>query len=155
VHMPVMDGLQATRRIKADPRGKATLILVLTASAMSDERRAVTQSGADGFLAKPCRDDELLEKIGALLDIAYDCEDVSGAEGQARDHWTDLSAPRAQLPLELVEELRHAISSGNKRSLDKLIPRVGEAADAGFARVLQNLANKYDYDALTRLLESA
>jgi two-component system sensor histidine kinase/response regulator len=41
VHMPVMDGLEATRRIKADPRGSQTAIVALTASAMDDERRNV------------------------------------------------------------------------------------------------------------------
>ena len=40
VHMPVMDGLEATRRIKADPRGKETVIVALTASAMNDQRVA-------------------------------------------------------------------------------------------------------------------
>ena len=40
VHMPVMDGLEATRRIKADPRGKETAIVVLTASAMDNDRRS-------------------------------------------------------------------------------------------------------------------
>ena len=53
VHMPVMDGLEATRRIKADPRGKETVIVALTASAMDEDRRTVLQSGADDFLAKP------------------------------------------------------------------------------------------------------
>ena len=40
VHMPVMDGLEATRRIKADPRGKETVIVALTASAMDEDRRS-------------------------------------------------------------------------------------------------------------------
>ncbi len=46
IHMPVMDGLEATRRIKADPRGKQTVIVALTASALDDDRRAITESGA-------------------------------------------------------------------------------------------------------------
>ena len=47
VHMPVMDGLEATQRIKSEPRGKETAIVVLTASAMNDDRKTATQSGAD------------------------------------------------------------------------------------------------------------
>ena len=83
VHMPVMDGLEATRRIKADPRGKETAIVVLTASAMDEDRRTVSQSGADDFLAKPCREDELLEKMRALLNIAYDYEEMTGGRRPA------------------------------------------------------------------------
>ncbi len=82
VHMPVMDGLEATRRLKADPRGKETIVVVLTASAMDDERRAVAQSGADAFLSKPCSEDELLEKIRALLNISYDYEEAGEDHGR-------------------------------------------------------------------------
>src|SRR5260370_18574245 len=67
VHMPVMDGLEATRRMKADPRGKETVIVTLTASALDDARRAISLSGADDHLAKPCHEDQLLQKIRRLL----------------------------------------------------------------------------------------
>jgi PAS domain S-box-containing protein len=152
MHMPVMDGLEATRRIKADPRGKATVIVVLTASAMDDDREAVLQSGADDFLAKPCRENELLEKIRVLLNLTYDYEDWS--DGQSPAEAPVLNRERlGQLPLELVDELRNATLSGNKRLLDKLILRVHET-DAGSAHALQSLADKYDYEALTQLLET-
>ena len=62
VHMPVMDGLEATRRIKADAGGKDTHIVALTASAMEEDRRQAVGSGADDFLAKPCREEDLLER---------------------------------------------------------------------------------------------
>jgi PAS domain S-box-containing protein len=154
VHMPVMDGLKATQTIKADPRGKETIIVALTASAMEDDRRSVLHSGADDFLAKPCREDELLEKIRALLNIAYDYEEGSGDDDQSPAGAAVLSAERlARLPQELIEEIRNATLSGNKKLLDKLILKVPEAGDAEAARALQGLADKYEYDALTRLLE--
>jgi CheY-like chemotaxis protein len=156
VHMPVMDGLEATRRIKADPRGKETVIAALTASAMEDDRRTVSQSGADDFLTKPCREDELLEKMRVLLNIGYDYEEMSGAEGQPLAGLAALSAERLrQLPEELIEELRNATLTGNKKLLDKLILKVPETGDAGSAHALQELADNYEYDALTRLLEEA
>jgi PAS domain S-box-containing protein len=77
VNMPVMDGLAATRRIKTDPRGKGTSIVVLTASVMEEDRRIIFQSGADDFLAKPCRQDVLLEKIRTFLNISYDYEETN------------------------------------------------------------------------------
>ena len=111
VHMPVMDGLEATRRIKADPRGKETVIVVLTASAMDEDRRAVAQSGADDFLAKPCREDELLEKMRALLNIAYDYEETERESKASFRRCAALSAERlGRLPRELVEEIRDATS---------------------------------------------
>ena len=155
VHMPVMDGLEATRRIKADPRGKETAIVVLTASAMDDDRRAVARSGADGFIGKPCSEDELLETVRGLLNLSYVYEETVDANSQPAGGILALSAALGQLPLDLVEELRTATSSGNKRRLDKLILQVRETADDGPVRALQELADKYEYDALTRLLEEA
>ena len=155
VHMPIMDGLEATRRIKENPRGKQTLIVVLTASAMDDDRRAVAHSGADDFLAKPLRDDDLFEKMRALLDITYDYDELSETVGQPGNGKAPLTSDKlARLPLELIDELRDATANGNKRLLDQLILKVGET-EVVCARALQELADKYEYDALTRLLEEA
>jgi len=148
VHMPIMDGLEATRRIKADARGNATAILVLTAATLEEDRRAVAASGADAFLAKPCREDELLEKMRALLGIDYDYEETGGTE-----ELTPLSPETlGALPPGLAEALRDATTEGNKRLLDKLILEVRESEAAAFANALQTLADRYDYDALANLL---
>jgi CheY-like chemotaxis protein len=157
VHMPVMDGLEATRRIKADPRGKETVIIALTASAMDDDRRAALRSGADDFLTKPCREEELLDKMKpGFLNIVYDYEEMSENEGQPLAGTAPLSAERLrQLPRALIEEIRNATFNGNKTLLDKLILKVRETEDTGSADVLGELADKYDYDALTRLLGEA
>ena len=156
VHMPVMDGLEATRRIKADPRGKETLIVALTASAMDGDRRAVAQSGADGFVAKPCHEDELLEKMRTLLSIAYDYEETSEAKEQSVAGGPTLNSDGLRLlPRELIEKIRTATLIGNKKLLDQLILKVHEAGDTESAHALQKLADRYEYEALTRFLEEA
>jgi PAS domain S-box-containing protein len=154
VHMPVMGGLEATRRIKEDLRGKETIIVALTASAMDDDRREVAHSGVDDFVAKPCNEDELLEKLRALLHIAYEYEETGGADGQPVTGSAARSTDKlGQLPPELIEELRAATLSGSKRRLDRLIVQVRESVDAGSADALQLLADRYQYDALIGLLE--
>jgi PAS domain S-box-containing protein len=156
VHMPVMDGLEATRRIKADERGKETIVVVLTASALDDDRRAVSGSGADGFLTKPCREDELLEMMRARLNITYDYEEVSDGEGQFPTGAAALSSERlGQLPIALVEELRNAIVGGKKKRFDALIDQVRKTGDGGLADALKDLADKYEYDVLRESLEAA
>jgi PAS domain S-box-containing protein len=154
VHMPVMDGLEATRRIKASPGGKETAVVALTASALDEDRSTVSQSGADDFLAKPCREDDLLEKIRTLLNLAYDYEEMT--DGQPLSGAAALSTESlGNLSRELIGELRDATLSGNKKLLDKLILKVGETENAVSVRALQELADKYEYDVLTRLLEEA
>jgi CheY-like chemotaxis protein len=156
VHMPVMDGLESTRRIKEDPLGKATRIVVLTASAMDEDRRTVAQSGADDFLSKPLRDDDLLEKLRTHLDVIYDYRETNETTDHTLEGAQALSAERlGRLPFELVEQLRDATLSGNKKFLNELIHKVLETQDAGCAHALRELADKYEYDALTRLLEDA
>jgi signal transduction histidine kinase/CheY-like chemotaxis protein len=154
VHMPVMNGLEATRRIKENPRGKETIIVALTASAMKEDRQTVVHSGADGFIAKPCTEEELLETMRSLLNIAYDYEEISGVGRQLAAMASALTAERlGQLPRDLIEEIRNATMTGNKKLLDTLILRVPEFGDAESAHALQNLADGYEYDALTQLLE--
>jgi len=153
VHMPVMDGIEATRRIKSDPLGKQTSIVALTASAMDEDRRIVAESGADDFLAKPFREEELMEKMRTLLGVKFDYEEMSEAGDQSLAGEAALSAERlAQLPRELIHEIRKATSRGNKKLLDELILKVKEPESAA---ALKRLADKYDYDALTRVLEEA
>jgi len=151
VHMPLMDGLEATRIIKADPRGRETQIVALTASAMASDRRFASQCGADDFLSKPCREDELFEKLRTLLNLTYDYEDA--AADSALGGTAVLTPERlGRLPRSLVDGLREATLNGNKMLLDKLAAQV-RITDAESAQALQSLADTYDYDTLNRLLE--
>jgi two-component system sensor histidine kinase/response regulator len=156
MHMPVMNGLEATRIIKARPRGKETTIVTLTASALDQDRHTVLESGADDFLSKPCREEELLEKMGSLLHIVYDYEESDKTDNPPSPGLTALSAATLdQLPAGIIEELREATSNGSKKRLNQLIAQVREIDHAGPADALQELANKYEYDTLTKLLEEA
>ena len=69
--MPVLDGLQATRRMRQTP-GIATLpIIALSASATAADRAAALSAGANAFVAKPLVFDELLHHVGELLKLRW------------------------------------------------------------------------------------
>jgi PAS domain S-box-containing protein len=154
VHMPVMDGLVATRKIKLTPQGKETIVVALTASALDDDRRSVAESGADDFLSKPCHEDELLEKMRSLLDLTFEYQEGSVAGGSLAGDAQTLSAEKLErLPRELIEEIRDATLTGNKKLLDQLTQQVRTGGDPESAQGLQALADRYDYDTLTQLLE--
>ncbi|MDZ4224267.1 MAG: response regulator [bacterium] len=61
--MPEMDGLTATRRIKAENKWKNIPIIVLTAKAREEDKAASLEAGASDYLAKPFQANELMEKI--------------------------------------------------------------------------------------------
>jgi signal transduction histidine kinase/CheY-like chemotaxis protein len=156
VHMPVMDGFEATRRIKAAIGGKETVIIALTASALTDQRESAIQNGADDFVSKPFNQHELLEKMRGHLKVAFEYEDGSGNESNPDTGVSPLSAESlAQLPQDLIGELRVAILRGKKKLMDQLILQVHEAGHAESAHALKKLAENYDYPTLNRLLEAA
>jgi two-component system, cell cycle response regulator DivK len=66
--MPVLDGWQATRELKANPATKHIPILALTAHAFDDARREAKSVGCDGFVTKPCLPDDLVDRVRAMLE---------------------------------------------------------------------------------------
>ncbi len=66
--MPVLDGWQATRELKANPTTKHIPVLALTAHAFEDARQEAQSSGCDGFVPKPCLPDDLVSKVRDTLD---------------------------------------------------------------------------------------
>jgi CheY-like chemotaxis protein len=67
VMMPVMDGLTATRAIRADPRWKKLPIIALTAKAMPDDQETCLKAGASDYMAKPLDVDKLLSLVRVWL----------------------------------------------------------------------------------------
>ena len=67
VQMPLMDGLEATRRIRADPALAATRVLAMTATATKDDRERCLQAGMDDFIAKPIQPALMYQKIASWL----------------------------------------------------------------------------------------
>jgi CheY-like chemotaxis protein len=71
IQMPVMDGLEAIRRLRADPRFDSTPIIALTALAMTGDRDRCLQAGADEYMSKPASPKKLAMKIAELLHKKY------------------------------------------------------------------------------------
>jgi two-component system cell cycle response regulator DivK len=65
--LPVLDGWEATRRLKADPATQAIPVIALTAHAMAEDRDRAIEAGCDAYDTKPIDLSRLLEKIEALL----------------------------------------------------------------------------------------
>ncbi len=67
VLMPKMDGLEATRILKADATTSTIPVLVLTSYAMKGDKETILQAGCDGYLAKPLDIKELLQEVARFL----------------------------------------------------------------------------------------
>ncbi len=65
--LPVLDGWEATRLLKADPRTSAVPVIALTAHAMAGDREKALEAGCDDYDSKPVEFPRLLGKIEAWL----------------------------------------------------------------------------------------
>ncbi len=67
IQLPVFDGYEATRRIKADPALRAIPIIAVTSYALSGDEVKAREAGCDGYMSKPFSPRELLAKVREFL----------------------------------------------------------------------------------------
>jgi len=66
--LPVMDGWEATRRLKADARTASIPVVALTGHALAGISEGARNAGCDGFVTKPCLPEDLVKEIRKVLD---------------------------------------------------------------------------------------
>lgn len=152
MRMPVMDGYEATRRLKGMETGRATPIIAVTASAFGEDESTVMEAGVDAYIRKPFQEKEIFATIERLLGLRYvytNEKDETHAEPEAAALTPEALAA---LPKELIQAMRQAVAEGDMASLTELIGQV-EKVDSNVARGLQALADRYDYEKLGEWLE--
>ena len=110
IRMPVMNGLEATRRIKENEAGANTRIVALTAHALEEERLEILEAGCDDVIRKPYRDTEIFDALKKYLGVRflYAKQQVSAAF--AEEHELDV-AEFENIPLDLIIQLQEAAES--------------------------------------------
>ncbi len=68
VMMPEMDGFEVCERLRADPRGRATKVVMLTARGRDSERQRGLALGADAYVTKPFSTRDLVARVKAMLE---------------------------------------------------------------------------------------
>ncbi len=147
--MPVMDGLEATRRIRDLPTGRDVKIIAVTASVFKEQQQKILDSGTDDFVPKPYRFDEVYDCLARQLGIEY-VREAAGAEAVAVP--TELTPGMlAVLDTPLRQELREALESLDSDRIKAVIQQVSEV-DVGLGCLLSRLAENFDYPAILRPL---
>ena len=121
--MPRMDGLEATRRIRALDGGSEVKIVALSASVLPDERGQVLAAGADDFVAKPIHFDSIYECMAQQLNVRFVVQEPRGVGGSAQPASLDREA-LAALPCSLRTELTSALVSLDAERIEEEIRRV-------------------------------
>jgi PAS domain S-box-containing protein len=149
--MPVMDGLLATRRIRALPESSRIRIVAITAEAFREDADEMLAAGCDAFIRKPFKLDALLVLLGSLLPLTL-VRAAAPLVGEAEPRASDAShdARRAafeHLPRAVVDGLRSACLEAHPVRVAKLLAQHPEAAAAA-APFLES----YRLDQLAALL---
>lgn len=74
ISIPVIDGWEATRILKADPKTNDIPIIALTAHALATDRAKAAEVGCDGYLAKPCEPRRVVAEVERFLGAAKEVE---------------------------------------------------------------------------------
>jgi signal transduction histidine kinase/CheY-like chemotaxis protein len=160
IRMPVLNGLEATKQIKASASGQATVVIALTASAFEEDRTAIQAAGGDDFVRKPFQAGVILEKMALHLGVRYVYDDDQPAldgltKPETGDHKEVLTPTAlATLPADLVTNLQQATIQGEFDRLLTLIDQVHEQ-DAALAEALSGLANAFAFDQILNLIQQA
>lgn len=148
--MPVMDGYEAIRTIRRMPGGKDVMIFSITASVFEEDKHNIFESGADEFIMKPFREEDIYQKITDRMGIkfTYRCEKKEGAGITANEILT--AEAIAALPPEMAERTRMALLNGDIQAIEEEFSAL-QGKDPLVKDALLTLLKNFDFDYLNRL----
>ena len=158
MQMPVMDGYEATRRIKALPKGQDCVIVALTASAFDEDRERAQHQGCDAFVGKPFRKHEIFDTLAEHLGVRFVYKDLPVPPSQPGRPLTDaqdvaaLQAAAAALPRAVVADLQEATVEADLGRISALIDQI-RGIDDTLGDALASLARDFDHDAILTLIQ--
>ena len=151
MRMPVMDGYEATKEIKATIQGQATAIVALSASNFEEARAVVFSVGCDDFIHKPFREADIFDALHKHIGVRYVYDEPSREPNSTP---TQALTPEAiaALPADWVASLQKATIEGDLDLILSQIEQIPSQNDA-LADALASLAKKFQFKQLLTLLQ--
>ena len=159
IRMPVMDGREATKRIKALPGGDETVIIALTSSVFEEERTDIMNIGCDDFIRKPYRENQIFEALAKHLGLRFTYDRTEEPETALKAGYgqtpsgRDLMERMALLPSKLLTRLEDAIELSDMETIDIVISDIKTSSEV-VSEERGNLAGEFKYDELLSMIRS-
>ena len=152
LRMPLMDGIEATKRIRALDGGQEVKIAAATASGFDSDRSEVLAAGLDDYVRKPYRPEEIFDCMRRHLGVRYRRPDRVPERREDRRPALPVDAI-AQLPTALRIKLRSALVTLNTTLILETIREVTEQ-DAVLGSVLARYAEKLAYSPILNAIDA-
>jgi len=153
IDMPIMDGLSATKAIRAAQTDHRPVIIALTAAAFSEDRQRILASGCDEVAHKPYSEEVLFSLMERLMGIAFlrreEPQHRASTDASTQSEFDDLRARLGQSPLPEREALHQALILGD---LAAIADQCALWHDRTAAAAVLDLVKKMDLDRLMRLM---
>ncbi|MEP0884020.1 AAA family ATPase [Trichocoleus sp. ST-U3] len=155
MRMPVMDGYEATKRIKATTKGQATAIVAVTASSFEEQRAIILSTGCDDFIRKPFREADIFDALRKHLGVSFVYNETAASPTSTQNDTNAITPDAiAALPTDLVANLHQAIIDGDKDLMLTLIDQIC-SSNKPLANALAALVNNFRYKQLLNLTQFA
>lgn len=153
--MPIMNGEEATKRIRMLPGGHKVKIVALTASAFHEERERIIKSGMDDFVAKPYRSSEIYEGMKKHLGLhyIYKEEKTSPAKESVTYSRDELEKELQKLDRELLDELYNSALLLDSEEIKAVLDKI-KLKEEHLSRILAGMVDNYDYQNILNGIES-
>lgn len=137
MRMPLMNGREATRKIKSLPGGQEAIIIALTASSFVEEREEILADGCNDFIRKPYREEEIFDALTRHLGVRFIYQDtitpkISGAPldllGLSSEWLSQLEEATLKADAEEIRELARQLRDTHPQVMQEIIHLVANFA---------------------------
>lgn len=142
MRMPVLSGLNATQHIKAHPQGQSTVVIALTASALSEEIPSFKSAGCNDFVRKPFLEYEIFDKISQHLNVEYTFETLVPMRQEPVQPLTSIAL--SVMPSNWLEELEKASSLLDEETIHALINQIPQE-HIDLKKSIENKVSNFDF----------
>ncbi len=153
IRMSVMNGLEATRRIRASAKGSDVRIVALTAHALEEERLEILAAGCDDFIRKPYRESEIFDALTRHLGVRFRYQQLltpANEHGQAFNE-TKMSNLDS-LPPELLSKLLEALEILDQQRCIEIAEQISEL-DSNLGAEICHQVETFQYRILLNRLD--
>ena len=147
IKMPVMDGIEATRRIRRLQGGQQTVILIISGNVMVDQQSTALNFGADDFIIKPVQSEKLFSKLSKHLGIEYLYHPMSPKNEEVFEPTISAMKDVHCLSLVLREKFYQAAVIGNIKDMRLLTDEV-KVQSPSLAQALQQRLDDFDVKSI-------